>query len=99
MHVGAFGFNLSVTTTLDLTGAGTTAKVDIKRPDGSMLTKELTSTDFIAPVAPATVWTVKVPIEEGDLNVAGTYQIQFTDTTPNRLLPCSIGKFNVLPNV
>lgn len=98
MHVGAFGFNLLVTTTLDLTTA-TSAKVDIKSPLGVVVTKNLVPTDFVAPVAPATVWTVKVPITEGDLPVSGTYQIQFSDTTPNRLLPCSIGVFNVLPNV
>ena len=98
MHVGAFGFDAVITTNLDLTTT-TAAKVDILRPDGTGVEKLMSTLQFVAPVFPALLWVVKIPIEVGDLTIAGTYSIQFTDTTPERNLPCSIGYFNVLPNV
>ena len=98
MQQSAYGFNLMVSTNLDLSTA-TDLRVDVLKPDGTRYQIELGSAAFIAPIAPDTNWLVKVPVQSGHLSISGTYQIQVTDTTSGRNMPCSIGKFNVLPNI
>lgn len=99
MQVGSFGFNLILTTKLNLSQT-TSVQVVLLRPDGSYIEKNLTASAFTAPAqATPQIWTVAVPIDEGDLPVAGTYRVQMTDITDGRRLPSSVGSFNVVGNL
>lgn len=100
MQVGSYGFNLILTTKLDLTTT-TTMSVVILRPDSTFVTKELTNTAFTEPPEGQTpaIWRVSVSIADGDLNSVGVYRIQLIDNTEGRSLPSAIGSFNVLENL
>jgi hypothetical protein len=98
MHVGAYGFNLILTTKLDLTTTQNLT-VFLKRPDGIVLTKELDVAAFTAPITPDKPWRVAVPVADGDLSVAGVYQVQLSDVTSGRKIPSAVGSFNVLSNL
>jgi len=99
MQVGSYGFNLILTTQLDLT---TTEEMQVLvlRPDRTTVLKSLDSTAFSAPPTDTDQpWKVAVPIASGDLSIPGTYQIQLSDVTSGRVLPSAVGSFNVLKNL
>lgn len=98
MQVGSFGFNLILTTKLDLTNT-TDMQVVLLRPDSSYVEKRLSATAFTPPTGTDQPWVVAVPIEQGDLSVVGPYRIQLIDVTAGRSLPSAIGSFNVLKNL
>lgn len=86
MQQNAYGFNLTVTTNMDITAA--TALVAYLQPftslhglpTGILVTKALTATNIVTP----STGTVNVPIAKGDLPLVGYLQVQVVDTTPGR---------------
>jgi hypothetical protein len=98
MQVQSYGFRLIISTNLDLSTTES-VRIDLLKPDGVESSQTLLPVDFVPPAAPDTTWLIRVPVPEGMLSIPGTYKIQATDTTPGRNMPCSVGKFNVLPNI
>lgn len=93
MIVGDYGFlkRLRLTGPRPVTVPIETLRVVFLRPDETTVVKLLTAADDLN----ATTGDWLIPIDQGDLNTAGTYSLQAFDVATDRQIGTSVEKFEV----
>lgn len=68
----------------------TNVRLEITRPDNTVVTRNLTSADINLPAK-----TISYEVQQGDLNQKGRYKTRLFDTTPGRFVPSAERAFIV----
>jgi hypothetical protein len=77
VFTGAYGYDLVIDTTLDLTGA-TDLKLRIKNPAGTTVTRSLTAANIDPPEEEG---IVRYTVASSDFTSTGLYRLQISDET------------------